>query len=109
MVSENQTQLMTGLSDYGLRYSPHIKHFLKAGFRVIIPDLPSVSPHRTSLIIVRLFYRVGHTHNTTDIRVNSYVPSLLLLPAALHCVLTDVLSTDIVGGREQRKVFLSGA
>ena len=34
-----------GLSDYGLRYAPHVKHFLKAGFRVIIPDLPSVSKH----------------------------------------------------------------
>ncbi|WVQ89028.1 hypothetical protein IAS59_002775 [Cryptococcus gattii] len=33
--------LVHGLSDYGLRYAPHIKHFLKAGFRVIIPDLPS--------------------------------------------------------------------
>lgn len=32
----------TGLSDYGLRYAPHITHFLKAGFRVIVPDLPSV-------------------------------------------------------------------
>lgn len=32
-----------GLSDYGLRYCPHVLHFLKAGFRVILPDLPSVS------------------------------------------------------------------
>lgn len=31
-----------GLSDYGLRYAPHVPHFLRAGFRVIIPDLPSV-------------------------------------------------------------------
>jgi acylglycerol lipase len=38
-----QTQLTSGLSDYGLRYAPHITHFLKAGFRVIVPDLPSVS------------------------------------------------------------------
>lgn len=35
--------LVHGLSDYGLRYAPHVLHFLKAGFRVIIPDLPSVS------------------------------------------------------------------
>lgn len=35
--------LTAGLSDYGLRYAPHILHFLKAGFRVIVPDLPSVS------------------------------------------------------------------
>ena len=35
--------LIPGLSDYGLRYAPHITHFLKAGFRVIVPDLPSVS------------------------------------------------------------------
>lgn len=32
-----------GLSDYGLRFAPHVLHFLKAGFRVVIPDLPSVS------------------------------------------------------------------
>jgi hypothetical protein len=37
------TTLTVGLSDYGLRYAPHITHFLKAGFRVIVPDLPSVS------------------------------------------------------------------
>ncbi|WRT67175.1 uncharacterized protein IL334_004141 [Kwoniella shivajii] len=30
-----------GLGDYGLRYTPHVHHFLKAGFRVMIPDLPS--------------------------------------------------------------------
>jgi alpha-beta hydrolase superfamily lysophospholipase len=34
--------LTPGLSDYGLRYAPHIPHFLRAGFRVITPDLPSV-------------------------------------------------------------------
>jgi acylglycerol lipase len=34
--------LMTGLSDYGMRYTPHVGHFLKAGFRVIMPDMPSV-------------------------------------------------------------------
>ncbi|WWC89994.1 uncharacterized protein L201_004924 [Kwoniella dendrophila CBS 6074] len=33
--------LAHGLGDYGLRYTPHVHHFLKAGFRVIIPDLPS--------------------------------------------------------------------
>lgn len=32
----------TGLSDYGLRYAPHVPYFLKAGFRLILPDLPSV-------------------------------------------------------------------
>jgi acylglycerol lipase len=41
--SEGSTLLIAGLSDYGLRYAPHITHFLKAGFRVIVPDLPSVS------------------------------------------------------------------
>lgn len=38
----SQSHLITGLSDYGLRYAPHVLHHLKAGFRVIIPDLPSV-------------------------------------------------------------------
>ena len=33
---------LSGLSDYGLRYAPHVEHFLKAGFRVILPDLPAV-------------------------------------------------------------------
>ncbi|WWD15954.1 hypothetical protein CI109_100378 [Kwoniella shandongensis] len=41
--------------------------------------------------------------------MNSYIPSLLLLPAALHVVLTDVVQNDLARGREQRKVFLSGA
>jgi acylglycerol lipase len=41
--SRCHTWLILGLSDYGLRYAPHITHFLKAGFRVIVPDLPSVS------------------------------------------------------------------
>lgn len=42
-------------------------------------------------------------------RVHSYLPSLLLLPAALHVVLTDVVKTDLANGREQRKVFTCGA
>lgn len=42
-MSTNEVSLIAGLSDYGLRYAPHITHFLKAGFRVIVPDLPSVS------------------------------------------------------------------
>ncbi|KIR58751.1 lysophospholipase [Cryptococcus bacillisporus CA1873] len=80
--------LVHGLSDYGLRYAPHIKHFLKAGFRVIIPDLPSYG---------------------RSTGINSYLPSLLLLPAAVHVVLTDVVQNDLAQGREQRKVFLSGS
>ncbi|KAK8869772.1 hypothetical protein IAR55_000340 [Kwoniella newhampshirensis] len=50
--------LIHGLSDYGLRYAPHVPYFLRCGFRVITPDLPS---------------------------------------------------NDIAHGRNQRKVFLSGA
>jgi acylglycerol lipase len=42
-------------------------------------------------------------------RINSYLPSLLLLPAAIHAVLTDVVRVDLAAGRDQRKVFLSGA
>ncbi|KAK4685570.1 acylglycerol lipase, partial [Tremellales sp. Uapishka_1] len=80
--------LIHGLSDYGMRYAPHALHFLKAGFRLIMPDLPSYG--RSS-------------------GVNSYLPSLLLLPAALHAVLTDVVQDDLAQGRKQRKVFLSGA
>ncbi|CAD6582923.1 MAG: alpha-tubulin [Tremellales sp. Tagirdzhanova-0007] len=80
--------LVHGLSDYGLRYAPHFQHFIRAGFRMIVPDLP------------------GYGRSTG---VNSYLPSLLLLPAALHVVLTDVVQNDLNHGREQRKVFLSGA
>ncbi|RSH94104.1 hypothetical protein EHS25_006758 [Saitozyma podzolica] len=80
--------LVHGLSDYGLRYAPHVPHFLKAGFRVIIPDLPSYG---------------------RSTGVNSYLPSALLLPSALHAVLTDVVRRDLASGKEQRKVFLSGA
>jgi acylglycerol lipase len=50
----------------------------------------------------------GSTLDDTDDRVNSYVPSLLLLPSALHTVLTDLVCVDLQNGREQRKVFLSG-
>lgn len=77
-----------GLSDYGLRYSPHLLHHLKAGFRVIVPDLPSYG---------------------RSTGVHSYLPSLDLLPAALHAVLTDVMRNDLANSRNQRKVFLSGA
>ncbi|OXG93101.1 lysophospholipase [Cryptococcus neoformans A2-102-5] len=80
--------LVHGLGDYGLRYAPHIKYFLKAGFRVIIPDLPSYG---------------------RSTGINSYLPSLLLLTAAVHVVLTDVVQNDLSQGREQRKVFLSGS
>jgi hypothetical protein len=47
--------------------------------------------------------------NRSDFSINSYLPSLLLLPAAIHAVLTDVVRVDLASGREQRKVFLSGA
>lgn len=80
--------LVHGLSDYGLRYAPHMRYFLQAGFRLIVPDLPSYG--RSS-------------------GVNSFIPSLLLLPAALHVVLTDVVANDLAAGRCQSKVFLSGA
>lgn len=33
----------------------------------------------------------------------------MLLPAALHAVLTDVVRRDLQDGIEQRKVFLCGA
>jgi hypothetical protein len=33
----------------------------------------------------------------------------MFLPSAVHVVLTDVVRHDIAQGREQRKVFLSGA
>lgn len=76
------------MSDYGLRYAPHVLHHLRAGFRVIIPDLPSYG---------------------RSTGVNSYLPSLSLLPAALHAVLTDVVRFDLGAERKQRRVFLSGA
>ncbi|EKD01598.1 lysophospholipase [Trichosporon asahii var. asahii CBS 8904] len=41
--------------------------------------------------------------------INSYLPSLNLLPAAVHAVLSDVAHWDISSGRHQRQVFLSGA
>ncbi|WWC61076.1 uncharacterized protein I303_103654 [Kwoniella dejecticola CBS 10117] len=80
--------LAHGLGDYGLRYTPHVHHFLKAGFRVIIPDLPSYG---------------------RSTGVHSYLPSFILLPAALHVVLTDVVQQDLLRGKDQRKVFLCGA
>ncbi|ORX39914.1 Alpha/Beta hydrolase protein [Kockovaella imperatae] len=80
--------LIHGLSDYGLRYAPHIRHFLRAGFRVVIPDLPSYG---------------------RSTGVHSYIPAPRILSSALHCVLTDLVRHDITEGLEQRKVFLSGS
>ncbi|WOO84476.1 Caffeoylshikimate esterase [Vanrija pseudolonga] len=80
--------LVHGLSDYGLRYAPHVLHFLKAGFRVIIPDLPSYG---------------------RSTGINSYIPSIHLLPAAVHTVLKDVVGWDLAHGRTQKQVFISGA
>ncbi|WVF72190.1 hypothetical protein IAT40_007002 [Kwoniella sp. CBS 6097] len=59
-----------------------------AGFRVIIPDLPSYG---------------------RSTGIHSYLPSLLLLTSCLHVVLTDVVQNDLANGREQSKVFLCGA
>lgn len=47
--------------------------------------------------------------DSADESLNSYLPSLLLLPASVHAVLTDVVKEDLRKGRQQRKVFLSGA
>nr|ODN88525.1 lysophospholipase [Cryptococcus depauperatus CBS 7855] len=84
----NDLVMVHGLGDYSLRYLPHIKYFLQAGFRVILPDLPSYG---------------------RSTGVHSYLPSLLLLTSALHVVLADVVQNDLAHGRTQRKVFLSGA
>lgn len=46
---------------------------------------------------------------TADGRINSYLPSIELLPSALQAVLTDVVGWDLEHGRKQRQVFLSGA
>ena len=61
-------------------------------------DHPGEPPHRPALVLQIAHYSV-----------NSFIPSLLLLPAALHAVLTDVVAKDLAAGRAQSKVFLSGA
>lgn len=60
-------------------------------------------------MVVPLGRSNSHINFLTLFRINSYLPSLLLLPAAVHVVLTDLVQNDLAQGREQRKVFLSGS
>lgn len=60
-------------------------------------------------MVVPLGRSNGRITSLTLFRINSYLPSLLLLTAAVHVVLTDVVQNDLSQGREQRKVFLSGS
>ncbi|CAO1634029.1 unnamed protein product [Sympodiomycopsis kandeliae] len=86
--------LMHGINDYSGKLVPHGDHFAKAGFRVIIVDLPS-------------FGRSSGLH--------AYLPSMRMLIEAIHAVLFDVKEYDDSDplreskqSDKRRKLFLEG-
>lgn len=82
--------LLHGINDYSGKLVPHGYHFAKAGFRVIVLDLPT-------------FGRSSGLH--------AYLPSMRILVEAVHAVLYDLRSLDTNQGTKEvsrRKLFLEG-
>lgn len=83
-----------GVNDYGGKLSEHARQFLDAGYRMIIPDLPS------------------HGRSTG---IHVHLPDLDLLVDALYAVLVDVIAFDSSTPPSQtdpppqkRKIFIAG-
>ncbi|KAH9825068.1 Alpha/Beta hydrolase protein [Melampsora americana] len=76
-----------GLSGYGGEFSLHAKSFLDAGYRVILPDLPS------------------HGKSTG---LHCHLNDLKDLAHAVQVVLTDVIKRDAAVGFDQRNVIVGG-
>ncbi|GAA6016053.1 hypothetical protein JCM10207_004426 [Rhodosporidiobolus poonsookiae] len=88
-----------GINDYGGKFAVHAETFLDAGYRVIIPDLPS------------------HGRSTG---IHVYIPKVEALADAVYEVIKDVMLQDSQlaaengggggGGKvtQQRKVFVAG-
>ncbi|GAA5864400.1 hypothetical protein JCM1840_000481 [Sporobolomyces johnsonii] len=83
-----------GINDYGGKFSMHAEGFLSAGYRVILPDLPS------------------HGRSTG---IHVHCPSMEALVDAVYEVIKDVLLQDSkivqeAGGSytQNRKVFVAG-
>lgn len=76
-----------GISDYGGSFAIHAKPFLDAGYRLIMPDLPS------------------HGRSTG---LHCYLDDLNDLGHAVQVILTDVIKRDAAVGRDQRNVIVGG-
>ncbi|BGP31266.1 hypothetical protein JCM10296v2_003030 [Rhodotorula toruloides] len=83
-----------GINDYGGKFSNHAKKFLDAGYRVIVPDLPS------------------HGRSTG---IHVHCPNMEALADAVYEVIKDIMLEDSklvqeTGGSvtQQRKVFVAG-
>lgn len=90
------------------RYAPHCRYFLERGFRIIVPDLPSVScgPAIPSLHLADITDCCTQYGRSTGIHSN--LTDSHLLTAAVYVVLKDVIEVDVAEGKEQREVFLTG-
>ncbi|KAK9897173.1 alpha/beta-hydrolase [Cystobasidium minutum MCA 4210] len=82
-----------GINDYGGKFSEHAKHFLNAGYRIILPDLPS------------------HGRSTG---LHAYVTRMESLAEAVDAVICEVALTDEKHGKtpeevDSRKRFIAGA
>jgi hypothetical protein len=109
------------------RYAPHLRTFLDVGFRVIVPDMPSVSTElayerlSTNLFAsfpVRPLDGVSDAFNGIFLRflsmydphsIHAHLPDPHLLTSAVYAVLQDVVRVDVNNGKRQREVFLNGA
>ncbi|BGP15179.1 hypothetical protein JCM10213_008681 [Rhodosporidiobolus nylandii] len=87
-----------GINDYGGKFAVHAPIFLDAGYRVIVPDLPS------------------HGRSTG---IHVWIPKMSSLADAVYAVITDVMLQDsqLIQEREgraethltqKRKVFVAG-
>ncbi|KAG0661557.1 hypothetical protein C6P46_003969 [Rhodotorula mucilaginosa] len=83
-----------GINDYGGKFAVHADHFLDAGYRVVVPDLP------------------GHGRSTG---IHVYTPRMEALADAVYAVIKDVALQDSRLVQEQegsytqtRKVFVAG-
>ncbi|SCV71074.1 BQ2448_3836 [Microbotryum intermedium] len=71
--NEKDLVLIHGINDYGGKFAVHARKFLDAGYRVIVPDMPS--------------------HGRSS-GIHCYLPNMELLADAVYLVLADVLLHD---------------
>ncbi|OAV85977.1 hypothetical protein PTTG_07117 [Puccinia triticina 1-1 BBBD Race 1] len=76
-----------GICEYGGTFSRNARKFLDAGYRLIVPDLPS------------------HGRSTG---FHAYLTNLDCLAHAVHAVLADIIKRDSAAGRAQRPVIVAG-
>lgn len=89
------------------KYIPHVEGALAMGFRVLIPDLPSVSFSSTidrTELYSDLTCALAQHGRSTGLHV--YLDAPWELTEGLHALLTDVTR---LSDEPPRKVFLSGS